>query len=383
MSKLIELYEQQAQQPLGQAQSLPFAVYHDAQVAQLEADKIFHQQWVFVCASGRLQAVGSYFAVRIGGEAVAVVHGKDGHIRAMSNNCSHRGTPLLEEGFGHIEKNIVCPYHAWTFSDAGELKGVPFDADKCVNKPQHQLPKYALQEWMGLLFINLSAQPSDLSAELEKINPFLQHYKMERFSQAYSSGVERWHSNWKLAVENGIESYHLFMVHRDTLELNTPSKKAYYVAGNSDWTLTGGEIVSQQSRLSTWFTGSTPEPLNQYMLIFLPPGFIGILTYDSFDWVAVLPDGPEHCTVHVGGMAESAPGKGDAASLDFTAQFLQEDRHICERVQDGMKSRHHKGGQLLAMERIVVDFHQYLAKSLFGSPGSAYLETDAAKQFKS
>jgi len=232
---------------------------------------------------------------------------------------------------------------------------VPFDADKCVNKPQHQLPKYALQEWMGLLFINLSAQPSDLSAELEKINPFLQHYKMERFTQAYSSGVERWHSNWKLAVENGIESYHLFMVHRDTLELNTPSKKAYYVAGNSDWTLTGGEIVSQQSRLSTWFTGSTPEPLNQYMLIFLPPGFIGILTYDSFDWVAVLPDGPEHCTVHVGGMAESAPGKGDAASLDFTAQFLQEDRHICERVQDGMKSRHHKSAVVNSKTKVATD----------------------------
>ena len=382
MSKLIKLYEQQSQQPLGQAQSLPFAVYHDAEVAQLEAEKIFHQQWVFVCATGRLQATGSYFALHIGDEAIAVVHGKDGHIRAMSNNCSHRGTPLLEEGFGHIEKNIVCPYHAWTFSDAGELKGVPFDADKCVNKQRHELPKYALQEWMGLLFINLADEPTDLLADLERINPFLQHYKMERFSQAYSTGVEHWNSNWKLAVENGIESYHLFMVHRDTLEVNTPSKKAYYVAGNSDWTLTGGEITMPQSGIGKWFTGEIPEPLNQYMLIFLPPGFIGILTYDSFDWISVLPDGPEHCTVHVGGMAESAPGKGDQASLDFTAQFLQEDKDICERVQRGMKSRHHKGGQLLEMERIVVDFHQYLANRLFGAPNSDYLETDAAKKFK-
>jgi hypothetical protein len=51
-------------------------------------------------------------------------------------------------------------------------------------------------------------------------------------------------------------------------------------------------------------------------------------------------------------------------------------------VQGGMKSRHHKGGQLLEMERIVVDFHQYLANRLFGAPNSDYLETDAAKKFK-
>lgn len=382
MTKLFDRYKETASLPLDEACSLPFAVYKDSQVAELEAESIFHQQWVFVCATGMLAEVGSYFAFTLAGESVAVVHGKDGHIRAMSNNCSHRGTPLLSTGFGHIEKNIVCPYHAWTYADNGELKGVPFDAAKCVDKQRHELPKYALQEWMGLLFINLSDNPSDLLSSLNKINPYLQHYKMECFTQVYGGASEHWNSNWKLAVENGIESYHLFMVHRETLEVNTPSKKAYYIAGDANWSLTGGEIVEQRSVLSRFFSGDTPEPLNHYVLIYLPPGFIGILTYESFDWIAVTPDGPEHCFVHGGGMAEYAPDKSDKASSEFAAAFLQEDKDICELVQSGMGSRHHKGGTLLEVERIVVDFHQYLAKHLFGAQVSPFHESDAAGMFK-
>lgn len=382
MSNLIKLYESTAQQPMDKARSLPFGVYVDDEVAQMEATKIFHNQWVFVCATGQLNAQGSYFAFRLAGEAIAVVHGKDGHIRAMSNNCSHRGTPLLEEGYGQIEKNIVCPYHAWTFSDAGDLKGVPFDAQKCVNKQQHELPKYSLQEWMGLLFINLSEEPSDLLASLNGINPYLKHFDMQRFTQAYGGATEYWNSNWKLAVENGIESYHLFMVHRNTLEITTPSKKAYYVAGNADWTVTGGAMELSQGMFSKLFSSGTPEALNHYLLIFLPPGFIGILTYESFDWISVLPDGPEHCTVRVGGMSDSAPGDDNSPEQQFAAQFLQEDKDICERVQQGMKSSHHKGGKLLEMERIVIDFHQYLAKHLFNSPISRFHETESADMFK-
>ncbi len=382
MTGLIKLYEDAAKQPMGKAYSLPFSVYKDAHVAELETDRIFHQQWVFVCATGALKEVGSYFAFTQAGESIVVVHGKDGHIRAMSNNCSHRGTPLLAAGFGHIGKNIVCPYHAWTYVDNGELKGVPFDTAKCVDKQRHELPKYALQEWMGLLFINLSDTPCELLESLNQINPYLQHYKLGRFTEAYAGVTERWGCNWKLAVENGIESYHLFMVHRDTLEVNTPSKKSYYIAGDANWSLTGGEIIEKRSTLSKLFNGNTPEPLNHYMLIYLPPGFIGVLTYESFDWIAITPDGPEHCIVHGGGMSEHGPAKDGKGTEAFVTAFLQEDKDICELVQSGMGSRHHQGGSLLEIERIVVDFHQYLAKHLFNAPVCSFRETDAASIFK-
>jgi choline monooxygenase len=81
-------------------------------------------------------------------------------------------------------------------------------------------------------------------------------------------------------------------------------------------------------------------------------------------------------------MAETAPNLNDKVTQNFVAQFLQEDKDMCERVQRGMGSSHHQGGKLLEMERIVVDFHQYLAKHLFNSPTSDLVETESANMFK-
>ena len=49
------------------------------------------------------------------------------------------------------------------------------------------------------------------------------------------------------------------------------------------------------------------------------------------------------------------------------ARFLDEDRQICERVHRSMFSRGQPGGQLTDMERVLVDFHNYLANRLFDS----------------
>ena len=62
------------------------------------------------------------------------------------------------------------------------------------------------------------------------------------------AGAPRWQAqrgaaNWKLIVENGMESYHLFKVHEKTLEKVTPTRGAYYIEGSAAWTLTGGAIV--------------------------------------------------------------------------------------------------------------------------------------------
>ena len=58
-------------------------------------------------------------------------------------------------------------------------------------------------------------------------------FEPARFSIALPSSSETWWANWKLAMENAMESCHLFKVHKETLETITPSKQAYYIAGSS------------------------------------------------------------------------------------------------------------------------------------------------------
>ena len=83
------------------ANCLPFSSYGDEQVYQLEKARIFHGNWIFVCAKRQLSKPGDYFALTIAEEPVVVVRGSDEQLRAFSNVCRHHGTQLKDEGTDH------------------------------------------------------------------------------------------------------------------------------------------------------------------------------------------------------------------------------------------------------------------------------------------
>ncbi|MCV6589326.1 MAG: aromatic ring-hydroxylating dioxygenase subunit alpha [Marinobacterium sp.] len=388
-TSLLEHYQRSAQAGVEQARCLPLAVYNDPAVYVAEVSRVFHNDWVFACAEDRLLEVGQYYAMTLAGEPVVLIRGKDGELRALSNLCRHRGTPLLDEGYGKLGRNIVCPYHAWTFSDTGEFKGAPMTGEISIDKAEHCLPRFAVASWHGLIFINLAAAPQPFSEKVVGLAPYLTAFELSAFTHSYQLKSEHWQANWKLAVENGIESYHLFKVHKETLEAVTPTRQAYYVAGGADWSLSGGKMQDNRSKLekllgNSWLSGGYPEAYQHYLLIFLPPSFIGVLTYEGLNWIHILPQGPEHCSVTPGGLLQHKLSASDLKSdeIAFTHQFLLEDQLICERVQRGTHARKGQGGKLVSMEKILVDFRQYLARQLFGAVPDACLETAEAARFK-
>ena len=374
MSALQDQYRDAAGASLSDAHSLPFAVYHDRQIHELEMENIFRNEWVVICAERELPESGDYYAFDLAGEAIAIVRGKDHQLRALSNNCRHRGTQLLDDGFGKIEKMIVCPYHAWAYDDQGELKGAPFPGNVVIEKSAHCLPQFNLDICLGLVFINIADHPRPLSERMQGLEGYAGIFQPEQFDSAIPGATEHWEANWKLAMENAMESYHLFKVHKETLETVTPTKQAYYVAGSADWTLTGGKMVDHAGKISKWLRGNYPEAYDHYLLVSLPPSFVGIMTYDSFGWLTVLPTDNEHCTIRAGATVPSSSGSEDTQSQEFTAAFFAEDKWICERVQKSMHSKKGYGGKLVEMERVVVDFHQFLAARIFGAGTDGFYE---------
>lgn len=383
MKPILQQYQEAASASLDQAHSLPFGAYSDSDVFQQEALAVFSNEWVFVCCEQELVNPGDYFALNLAGEPVVILRGKDGMLRALSNICRHRGTPLLNEGFGQVEKLIVCPYHAWSYDDQGSLKGVPFPGRIAVDKKEHCLPEFHLDIWCGLVFINLSNNPQPLHQRLEGIDGYLEVFEPSAFDTAFEGQTEHWQSNWKLAMENAMESYHLFKVHKETLEQVTPTKQAFYVAGSSEWTLTAGKMIDQSSKLTKWLRGNYPEAYDHYVLVSLPPSFVGIMDYESFGWLCVLPDGEGQSVVRSGYLAKGASSKESKEAQAFTKAFFAEDKWICERVQKGMQARFGKGGKLVEMEKVVVDFHQFLASRLFGSQVDEFFESEQARIFTS
>ncbi len=359
--------------PMEEARSLPFAAYRDQGFFDLEMERVFRNDWVAVCAEASLAEPGDCLALDIGGEPVLLVRGSDGQLRALSNVCRHRGTLLMEPGIDRLDGGrIVCPYHAWSYSDAGQFRGAPFSRGVSVDSGEHSLPSFRVEVWMGVVFICLEERTPPLANRLKGIESHLEEFGMETFRVAAPfSDPEVWAANWKLIVENGIESYHLFQVHANTLEKITPTRGAYYIEGSAKWTVTGGAIVEGggaglAGKLLGSLLGSDTGG-DHYTLVSIPPSFVGVVTRDSWDWLVAHPLTPNSTRVLTGSLTK---GKPDVITRmvygGYASAFLEEDRAICERAQRGMAARHSKGGKLVPLERVVVDFHHYLGWRMLG-----------------
>ena len=68
-----------------------------------------------ICSKGQLPRFGEAKEFSAGGRTLCVAN-VDGVIRALDNECPHRGGPLAE---GMIEGGkVVCPWHAWAWDPA-------------------------------------------------------------------------------------------------------------------------------------------------------------------------------------------------------------------------------------------------------------------------
>jgi phenylpropionate dioxygenase-like ring-hydroxylating dioxygenase large terminal subunit len=213
--------------------SLPGFAYVSEAVQSLEKVNIFHGDWVFACAEQEVAEAGAYYTFNLHGESITIIRGKDGQLRALSNICRHRGTPPLDPGSG-VTKRLVCPYHAWTYDDRGALVAVPHPGNAKIEKSENCLPQFNLEIWNGLVFISLNPKVEALAKRLAGLDECLKEFDLKQFVYYQTEDQEEWQANWKLIMENAAESYHLFKVHKETLETVTPTKQASYLQGSSE-----------------------------------------------------------------------------------------------------------------------------------------------------
>lgn len=333
------------------SRALPTESFRDPLWLAAEMDSIWHGDWVFVTTEDALPLPGDQIPATVGNQPVLVLRNQAGELTTMSNLCAHRGTLLVEEPVN--AKHIQCPYHAWTYDDGGRLLGVPCAPKGSIDKTEHCLPVYRVESWHGLIFVSLNADVEPLADRFKAVEPYVSEYGIDSLQHCSDQQqTETWECNWKIAIMNAMESYHLFKVHPKTLEPYTPTKGAYYVIGSARATATGGTVKGE----------------DDYLLISLPPGFVGVLASGSFVWQSVSPFGTNRCAIRTGGAYasgkhESVLGKLDewlGASESYAlADFLHEDRAICERIQRGAAGDF-VPGRLVPLERVVEDFGHYL-----------------------
>ncbi len=206
-------------QPVATAKGLPNAHYIDPETAGSEREKVFFANWAAVGFGKDVAEPGSALPMEFLGLPLLIVRDDDGTIRVFQNTCRHRGMILMEQA-AKVKGVIRCPYHSWCYSKAGKLITTPHVGGPGINvAPEIKRDELGLIEfkshvWNDIIFVNISG---DAPAFEEYAHDLLQRWR--EFDQPiYHGGPEssfklEVNCNWKLAVENYCESYHLPWIH--------------------------------------------------------------------------------------------------------------------------------------------------------------------------
>ena len=106
-----------------------------------------------------------------------------------------------------------CPYHGWTYGLNGALRGAPMMGEG-FDRDAHGLGRVNIAVFEGLIFINLSENPPDLTPALTRLKPHVAPFGLENAKIAHSASYPV-PANWKLAFENYLECYHCAPSHKE------------------------------------------------------------------------------------------------------------------------------------------------------------------------
>ncbi|MFI6390179.1 SRPBCC family protein [Nonomuraea sp. NPDC050547] len=347
--------------------SLPPRAYTSPEMWELEKERIFSRAWMHVAHVDQLAEAGDYVSLSIAGEAVVVTRGKDGALHAMSPVCRHRLMPLVGPGAGRAQ-SFTCPYHLWNYGLDGRLRGAPhmggnpdFDPKNC------RLPGFAVEEWNGLVYVNLDAAAEPIGPHLDLATPEFGNYRIGDLVQVVSF-TEEWQANWKLALENGHENYHVIGLHRQTLEPFMPGGGDIYVKQYSPWALHARVPFVEPIEPEALKLGEVEKAHAMFLLSFPTGGLAGL--GDQIVWLSFIPQSIDTLQVR-GGMlmppelvASVDPEALARAQQAFTTMVNDEDKTGLEAVQRGVTSRFAERGHLSPKEAGVIAFYKNLARAL-------------------
>ena len=193
--------------------------FTDPHILEWERERVFAQCWLYAGHESEIPTPGDFRARRVAGRPVILVRGTDGQVRVLLNTCSHRGAQVCREKAG-TAKTFQCAYHAWTYTNQGELVGVPGEEaySEAFERRELGLRSAArMESYRGFVFVSFNLASAGLVAYLAGAREYLdlvcdqseQGMEIISGTQLYSM-----RANWKLLVENSIDGYHGLPTHK-------------------------------------------------------------------------------------------------------------------------------------------------------------------------
>ncbi|MDQ1521003.1 MAG: choline monooxygenase [Actinomycetota bacterium] len=328
--------------------TLPAAMYTDPSVYERERHSIFGRQWQLAGFRAQLREPGEYVRYDFAGWTIVVVVQDDGALRAFHNVCRHRAGPLVTDDRGS-GGSLVCRYHGWAYALDGRLRSARDFGDDVLDRDAFGLIEVRVDEWRGLVFVNLDDEVPALSEDHGAFFEAVAHQPLETFSYSHRL-VHRVAANWKVYCDNYGEGYHVPLVHP---ELNREIvAKEYRVEVGDHFCEHSAPARDGAINTGTWVWRYPNLALNVY------PGGMNVERF--------VPDGPSDTyVVYDYFFADLDAINENAEVVRLGCDILDEDRAICEAVQRNLETGIYDTGVLSPRhENGVAAFQQWVRESL-------------------
>ena len=374
---------------VSRAKGLPNAHYVDDAVFEREKHDVLFANWAAIGFAKDIPAAGDVAPVDFLGMPLLALRDKDNQVHVYQNTCRHRGMILVEEKKNIGAGVIRCPYHSWCYSQQGKLVTTPHvggpgqNTHAEIKREELGLTRIRSHVWRDIIFVNISGDAPDFTDYAAGVIAAWSEFEGQELHHSGSDSGFKFDvaCNWKLAVENYCESYHLPWIHPG---LNSYSRLEdhYHIENPGHFSGQGTVVYSPQiaddgQRFPTFDgLGTKWDKAAEYIALY-PNVLLGVHKDHAFA-IILEPKAKDRTIEHV----EIYYAKPEAAGADFAQMravnskmwhaVFKEDLFVVEGMQKGRHGVHFDGGKFSpAMDSPTHCFHHWVASQFVDTPVAA------------
>jgi len=204
--------------------AFPMSAIQVHRYLMIEREKVFKDKWTVIGVGSSVPNPGDAKPYNLLGIPLIILRDKENKVRVFHNVCSHRGFKLLSEPC-YLKNVLRCPYHSWSYDFEGKLVATPhigglnIHTSEKFDKSKSNLKEVRSNVWMDIIFVNINNNEVEFKEYVKPLedrwSKFIskedQHLLVYSRDYGYFSLDVK--SNWKFAIENYCESYHLPTIH--------------------------------------------------------------------------------------------------------------------------------------------------------------------------
>ena len=368
------------------AHGLPNECYTSSDYLMIERERIFMDKWTVIGVGSSVPNVGDAQPYNLLGIPLIILRDKAKKIRIFHNVCSHRGFKLLDEPCA-LKNVLRCPYHSWSYDFDGKLVATPHIGGLNVHetekfdKSSSNLKEVRTKVWMDIIFININGNELEFDEYIkpleERWSKFIskEDQKLLKHSKDHGYFSLDVKCNWKFAIENYCESYHLPWIHPELNKVSNISDH-YHIEGLPNRFAGQGTLVYNprlKGKLKFPCFPNWPKDkthIAEYIALF-PNVMLGIHKdhYYAY-WLEPVNHELtiEHMEIYyVGNAAANSKKFKNLRKQNFKLWHgvQSEDVGIIEGMQEGRNSPSYNGGNFSpVMDNPTHHFHKWIATNL-------------------